>query len=198
MLDSRYLELCPVDLPYRGRQKYMHTFDLAKPVMAVGFEDYLEPVKRLCHAAMAFVGVAHMTVDERIVDAGKSQRRPGPHVDGCFMPMAGKWGHDGPGPTWLHYCNNTGTEIGRMPVIVAANVVGCRCYPGVFDGAPREDGDLGHLKLPKGENLRSNVGYLLSADCVHESLPMLETIERTFLRIALPVNLGGKNGSKTS
>ena len=187
MLDSRYWELCSVSLPYQGRQKYMHTFDLANPVMAAGFEDYLEPVARLCRAARAFVGMAHMTVDERIVEAGKSQRRPGPHVDGCFVPAAGKWGHDGPGPHWLHYCNNTGTEIGRMPVIVASDVVGCRCYPGELDGVPAADGGLGHLTLPNGEDLHSNTGYLLSADCVHESLPMERTTPRTFLRIALPV-----------
>ncbi len=183
MLNSYYLELVPVDLPFRGRQKYMHTFDLANPVMAEGFDDYLTPVALLCRAAGAFVGMAHMTVDERVIEAGKTQRRPGPHVDGCFT--AGKWGHDP--PSWNHYCNNTGTEIGRMPVIVAANIAGCKAYRGIFDGTPASDGDLSHLALPDGDVLPANVGFWLSPDCVHESLPMRESVARTFLRIALPV-----------
>ncbi len=34
MLSSDYRALCSVNLPYRGRQQYMHSFDLAAPVMA--------------------------------------------------------------------------------------------------------------------------------------------------------------------
>ena len=67
MLNSDYRPLCRVDLPFAGRQKYMHSFDLARPVMAPGFEDYLEPVRALCRAAGAVSGVAHMTVDEMMV-----------------------------------------------------------------------------------------------------------------------------------
>jgi hypothetical protein len=67
MLNSDYRRLCDVSLPYAGRQMYMHTFELAAPVMAVGFEDYMEPVRALCAAAGATSGLAHMTVDEKIV-----------------------------------------------------------------------------------------------------------------------------------
>jgi hypothetical protein len=184
MLRSDYRELTPVLLPYAGRQKYMHTFDLGAPVMADGFEDYLEPVVRLCAAAGAVRGVAHMTVDEKVVVAGMSQRRPKPHVDGCFMPAMGKWG----GPGWAHGCNNIPSEeYRRMAVIVASNVRGCRAWRGLFDAAPAEDGDLSHLALPSGEVLSPDVGYLLSADCVHESMIQPAAVPRTFLRIALPV-----------
>ena len=69
----------------------MHTFNpVRNPVMAEGYEDYLEPVKALCQAAEALtnnpIHEAHMTVDEKVVQPGMSQRRPGAHVDGCFMP----------------------------------------------------------------------------------------------------------------
>ena len=188
MLNSEYRPLCPVALPYRGRQKYMHSFNLAAPVMAEGFEDYLGPVLALCEAAGATEGIAHMTVDEKIVTAGMSQRRPRPHVDGRFMPSAGKWGHDGPG--WLHYCNDIGAgPLRRMAVIVAASAPGCRAWRGVFDGVPASDGDLSHIasQLGEGEVLPAGVGYLLSPDCVHESMLMDKPTQRTFLRIALPV-----------
>lgn len=182
MLHSDYLRLCNVSLPYAGRQMYMHTFDIAAPVMAHGYEDYLAPVTRLLESAGALSGLAHMTVDEKIVSAGWSQRRPGPHVDGCFMPERKSWGHG-----WLHYCNDIGRgPIARMPVIIAASAPGCRAWRGEFDGEPASDGDLSHLRLGDGEVLAPNVGYLLSPDCVHESMRMGEDTRRTFLRLALP------------
>lgn len=184
MLNSDYRPLYKVQLPYAGRQHYMHTFDLANPVMADGYEDYLAPVVALCAAAGISHGIAHMTVDEKIVERGMSQRRPKPHVDGCFIPEQMYWGHD---PGWLHYCNHI--PISRMPVIVAASVAGCRTWRGVFDGQPSSCGDLSHIRdqLGDGEMLPANIGYLLSPDCVHESMVFDRPTKRTFLRIALPV-----------
>lgn len=197
MLHSDYRPLCAVRLPYQGRQHYMHSFDLAAPVMREGYEDYLEPVLALCRAAGATQGIAHMTVDEKIVAAGWSQRRPKPHVDGCFIPgkphrylkdAIGDWGGGGGG--WLHYCNDIGRgPVARMAVIVAASASGCRAWRGTFHGDPADDGDLTHIadQLGEGEVLPANVGYLLSPDCVHESILMERDTKRTFLRIALPV-----------
>jgi len=190
MLNSDYRKLCEVSLPFQARQKYMHTFDLAHPIMAEGFEDYLEPVVSLCKAAGAVKGLAHMTVDEKIIAAGMSQRRPKPHVDGCFVPSLRSWSHDG-GGGWLHHCNDIGTkEIGRMPVIVVSSVAGCRAWRGVFDGQPKSDGDLSHIadQLGDGAVLPENTGFLLSPDCVHESMIFNQETRRTFLRIALPVD----------
>jgi hypothetical protein len=189
LLNSRYRELCPVRLPFQGRQKYMHTFDLANPKMAEGFEDYLEAVVTLCRTAGAGSGLAHMTVDEKIVKAGMSQRRPKPHVDGCFIPKLMDWSHGG-GGGWNHYCNNIGEgEIKRMPVIVAASAIGCKAWEGQFNAQPKNDGDLSHIldQLGEGQILPANTGYLLSADCVHESMILDHDTQRTFLRIALPV-----------
>lgn len=195
ILNSDYRQLCAVQLPYRGRQHYMHTFNLAAPVMASGFEDYAEAVVALCRNAGATEGAAHMTVDEKIVQAGASQRRPKPHVDGVFYPdrlhrdgkTVGDWG--GGGGRWNHYCNDIGAgPLRRMPVIVAASVAGCRAWRGTFSGQPAEDGDLSHLPLGDGEVLTPGIGYLLSPDCVHESMIQAAPVRRTFLRIALPVD----------
>lgn len=189
MLNSDYRQLCAVDLPYAGRQMYMHSFDLANPVMAVGYEDYLAPVRALCLAAGATRGIAHMTVDEKMVVAGMSQRRPRPHVDGCFMPALNIWGHDDDNPRWAHGCNNIPIDrFARMPVIVASSVVGCRAWRGMFDATPASDGDLSSVPLGDGEVLGADSGYLLSADCIHESMVQERDVRRTFLRIALPVD----------
>jgi hypothetical protein len=190
ILRSSYRELVPIVFPeYRGRQMRYHAFDLARPEMAEGYEDYAEPVAALCRAAGAFVGEAYLTVDEKIIDAGMSQRRPRPHVDGCFR-RAGDSMSWGGGGGWLHYCNDVGASpIGRMAVIVAASVAGCRAWKGLFRGRPAKDGDLSHIsdQLSAGEVLPADVGYLLSPDCVHESMTFDRQIQRSFIRVALPV-----------
>lgn len=198
MLQSRFRPLTAVALPFAMRQMYMHAFDLGDPQMPKGYEDYLEPVKALCDASGAKSGTAYMTVDEKIVKAGMSQRRPKPHVDGCFMPdklhrngvTMGDWGGGGGGGGWLHTCNDIKQgPVGRMSVIVASSFPGCRAWEGDFDGVPTEYGDLSHIedKLGKGKILPENIGYLLSPDCVHESMIMEQDTARSFLRIALPL-----------
>ena len=62
-----------------------------------------------------------------------------------------------------------------------------QAWRGMFDAVPASDGDLSHLTLGDGEILPANVGFLLSADCVHESMIQPTSIPRSFLRIALPV-----------
>lgn len=189
-LKSYTVPLGTVLLPYAGRQKYMITFDLADIRMPEGYEDYLKPVKLLCKRAGAMKGIAHLTVDEKVVKKGMSQRRPHPHVDGCFEPARGVWSHEGGG--WNHTCNNVPLEfIHRMPVIVASSVMGCRVWEGIFDGIPMNNGDLSHLKLPEGRVLPANEGFLFSPDCVHESMVQERDVERTFIRIALPVGMMG-------
>ena len=186
MLVSTYKDLGEVKLPeWQGRQKYMMSFDPANPVLEEGFEDYLEPVIQLINAAGVTSDTVHMTVDEKIVPPGFSQRRPGAHVDGCFMPVGQFWGHPSPGPGgWLHYCNALPVE--RMAVIVASSVEGCKVYGGEFEGEPMNDGDLEHIRsqLGEGELLPANRGFKLSPDCVHESMRFDVPTKRTFLRIA--------------
>lgn len=192
MLNSRAIALKPIVFPaFLSRQKYMLTFDLAKPVMEDGYEDYLEPAVQLCAAAGAHEGLAHMTIDEAVIPAGRSQRRPGAHVDGCFMPELMSWGGH-PQPSWNHYCNNI--PVARMPVIVAASVPGCTVWEGSFDTMPAEGGDLSHIadQLINGKILPANHGFLLSPDCVHDSIIFDKPTQRQFMRIALPVEFGKK------
>ena len=186
MLNSTYQELGEIRLPkYQGRQMYMHTFDPNTPVMAEGFEDYLDVVTQLCRRAGVNSKEAHMTVDEKVVQPGMSQRRPGAHLDGCFMPELQRWGHGGGGGGgWAHYCNNLPVE--RMSIIVAASVPGCKIYEGEFDTEPASDGDMEHIRdqLGGGVLASANQGFLLSPDCIHESMIFDSPTQRTFLRIA--------------
>jgi len=181
-LHSNYQDLGPVMLPtYQGRQKYMHTFDSNAPEMAEGYEDYLDIVSKLC-VSVAHTGPAHMTVDEKIVKAGWSQRRPDAHVDGWYNPAQQRWGGGG----WGGQRSCVHNEF-RMAVIVATSEPGCMVYPGEFVGNPADDGDLEHIRdqFKDAVMLEPNRAYWLSPDCVHESMRFPVDTQRTFLRIAL-------------
>lgn len=178
-LDSFYFPLAAVQLPWRGRQLHMHPINTHLPELPGEFADYLEIVRGLCRAGGYFCGQAWVTVDEKVVAAGCTQRRPRPHVDGHWTGYGFK---GDPRPGFKH-----SGRFPRMPIIVAASVPGCRAWRGRFRGDPRADGDLAHIaeQLGEGEILPANTGYLLTADCVHESLVMPRTARRTFLRITL-------------
>jgi hypothetical protein len=178
MLYSDYKPLCPVALPYAERQLRYGKLDAAKLRMPKGYRDYHSIVDDLLRAAGITSGVVYLTVDEKVIPAGQSQRRPGPHVDGCFQQKA--WIQP---PIWNHYCNHL--PVARMPVIVAASVPGCIAWRGLFDTSPTEIGDLSHIadQLSGGEMLPADRGYLLSPDCVHErpypSIPSLSLLLRS-------------------
>lgn len=175
ILRSTYTDLGEISLPeWTGRRLYMHTFDPARPVMASGFEDYLETVAALCAAANVQTDEAHMTVDEIIVPAGESQRRGGVHVEGRYIPTMRCWGG------WSHHAL-------RMSAIVAASAPGCIVYKGEFVGTPKKDGDLEHIRdqLGGGYILPANRAFLMGPDCIHESIAVDESepTKRTFFRV---------------
>ncbi len=187
ILDSYFRDLGPIPvLPYRGRQQYMHTFSPQNPVMAAGFEDYQEVVALLCRRAGIEAPEAHMTVDEKVVLPGRSQRRPGAHVDGCYVaeaPSRYRW-HQQLTGDWLHYHYQVPRP--RMAIIVASSAPGCIVYPGLFQVNPEPDGNCEHIRAELGPGLllEAGRGYLLSPDCIHESRVFDEATPRTFLRIA--------------
>jgi hypothetical protein len=79
--------------------------------------------------------------------------------------------------------------MGRQHYMHAFDLANPVMRPGFEDYAkPAEDGDLSHLPLDDGEVVPAGMGYLLSPDCVHESMIQPSAIQRTFLRIALPVD----------
>lgn len=190
-LHSTHRDLGEIYLPqWRNRQKYMIIFDssnhdeMEKTFEDEGFADYLTVVSDILDRANAHDRLIHMTIDEKIVTAGNSQRRPRAHVDGCFIPELNRWGGPGPG-SWYHYTPE-GKPVSRMSIIVAASVPGCMIYDGIFFGDPSSGGDVEHMRdqLPDGVLGEANHAYYLSPDNVHESMPMEKEARRTFLRLA--------------
>ena len=185
-LNSDYKQLSGFEFPeYQARQAYMVSFDAQDCRLPYEYCDYNPIIEALLRDAGIDSGEIHMTIDEKIVQPGMSQRKPGPHVDGKFHKQRMAWGHN-PGPAWAHFCNNL--PVDRMPVIVAASVEGCRVWKGEFHATPSPCGDLSHMDLPEGEILEANRGYLLSPDCIHESMVFEKPTQRQFIRLALPVD----------
>lgn len=87
MLRSNFQHIGPVDFPeWQGRQLHMHPLYTFNPVMPTGYEDYLIMVRNLLLRAAHSGGRVYLTVDEKIIMPGQSQRRPGAHVDGTWIP----------------------------------------------------------------------------------------------------------------
>ncbi|MEB3330794.1 MAG: hypothetical protein VKQ33_16335, partial [Candidatus Sericytochromatia bacterium] len=124
-------------------------------------------------------GVAYLTIDEALIQAGETQRRPGLHVDG--IGPDGREGGWGGGGGW-----------GTNGMIVAASVACCNVFAGDFQGYPGPNGDCAHLAdecdSKQAVLLEANQAYWLGPMTVHEVFPMKETVKRQFVRISMPSN----------
>lgn len=162
---------------YAGRQHYMATTSGENVSLPEHISCYDRAVQRLCDA-LSYKGIIHVTIDEKELQVGQTQRKPELHVDGRFNGQA--WGHTG----WNHYCNEV--PIPRMSVAVASTVARCKVYHGDFVGTPGPQGDLSHIRDQVGEGILvpANEWHVLSPDCVHESLPMEQKCRRSFIRVA--------------
>jgi hypothetical protein len=180
ILNSHSRHIAPIVFPeYAGRQYYMATTMGHSVSLPEGIEAYNVPVQKLCDL-IEYKGIIHVTIDEKVVKKGHTQRKPELHVDGRFTGAS--WGH--PSPGWNHFCNEL--PIQRMSVAVASSLARCKVYNGVFIGTPNEQGDLSHIRNQVGEGdlVPANEWYLLSPDCVHESLPFDYEAPRSFIRVA--------------
>lgn len=146
-------------------------------------------------------GLAFLTVDAKRVIAGKTQRRPGKHIDGnyLFKESNSGWGHNPPYPQpqgWL--VGNGGktlsdkdhklsyeSETGGM--LIVSDYPLCKGWNGVFDGLPRTGGDCSHINTrTRSFMLEPDVVYYGNSQFIHESLPAKISVDRTLIRITLP------------
>ena len=140
---------------------------------------------------------AFLTVDRKVVKSGETHRRGGAHIDGNYMIDVCAWGGKGGGNGWkvgeggaqlnteqhkLSYENEDGG------IIITSNYPTCKGWSGVYNGSPRVGGDCTHLELDKGFILEENVVYHGNSRFIHESLPLKENVDRTMIRVTLPLN----------
>lgn len=118
--------------------------------------------------------VGYLTVDEKLVPAGRTHRRAGMHVDGG----SGRgWGGGG------------GWGSRATGMLTVASHVGCRAFAQDFQGEVGDEGDCEHLfdeLKSSGTPFQPREVYWLSGLCVHESLAQPSDVKRQFVRLSLP------------
>lgn len=162
--------------------------------------NYKETVQELIDLSPERIGVGYLTIDEKLVKQNTSHRLKGLHVDGVGTDGRtdiGPWARVGLkyacethwDKTNLHWYDNA-AGIGGM--LTVSNPSGCRAWNKEFDGSIKTDGDCEHLRnqflLEESVVFEPNMVYWCNATCVHESLPMLEDTQRTFVRLSMPSN----------
>jgi len=125
--------------------------------------------------------VGYLTIDEKRLKVGDTLRRAGPHVDGWYKGGCGAWGSGPgrPGGSWGSAGNG---------MLVASNTDHCRFYPGLVLSEIGDEGDINPYDLEKNYYVDSEPGavYWVDGLCVHESMPVLEDVDRQFIRLSMP------------
>ncbi len=145
-------------------------------------------------------GPIYLMIDQGIVRAGNTHRRPGLHVDGNWV--AGDMqrhthqhrpSHHHPEPKppeGGHRHRPRHTHSGYMPeaVILASDVGACRAVVGSFNGHPSNDGCCDHIDVTRGKEIIFDPyrAYVGNVTMLHESLPVTEDCFRTLVRLNVP------------
>lgn len=178
-MESRIEDLGALEFPtFQGVRVMMLPFRLEDPAGTIPSfaESWRRAAAALVEMGPVREGVAYLTVDEAVVPAGQTHRRPGLHVDGIGPDgKAGGWSKGG---------------YGYNGMLTAASAVGCRGWRGMFQGTPKPNGDCAHMagECPADAAVVFQPGrvYLCSPLAVHEALPMKKTTARQFVRLSMP------------
>lgn len=138
-------------------------------------------------------GPIYLMVDQGNVKRGQTLRRPGPHIDGHWVP--GKYAHGNPSPghsnppdrhqqPGRHCLPYDGKEL----ILLTSNFYGCDALVGEYEGEFGEGGECGGM-MWKGmfrEKMRDNHIYTGDVYTVHEAIPSLAEGHRTVVRLNVP------------
>jgi hypothetical protein len=177
-MQSKIEDFGPIELPaYTGVRVMMMPFLMEDPTgtLPESLAGYRPALERVCALASPKSGVGYLTIDEALVRAGETHRRPGLHVDGC-----GPYGGD-PTPQWPRPYASNG-------MFLASSHEGCRGYTQDVEGSPGADGDCEHLRSQLGAGFVMSPGrlYWCSPTALHEALPMPRDTYRQLLRVSMP------------
>jgi hypothetical protein len=161
--------------PFSGIRVMMMPFRL-EDTSTIPFMQWREPVLEMAGRAGVFQGVGlqgvgYLTIDEALIKAGETHRRPGLHVDGC-----GSWGGSSP---WAS----------RGMVLVSSHV-GCVGWNQPLPGEPTEEGNCEHLRTLLDDaariKMQPQLAYWCSGMAVHESIVQPVDVHRQLVRLSMP------------
>lgn len=158
----------------KGERIYMLPF-----FQRTGLPPHLSRWQRTVDQMLAGVSTddpIYLMIDQGIVEAGSTQRRPGLHIEG-------NWD----GILRHHPAHRHGRYDVEM-VILASDVGGCRAVLGCFDGHAGPQGQCEHIDIDGGDSVvfEPSRAYRGTATTIHESLPMRAQTQRTIVRLNLP------------
>lgn len=184
----------PVAFPaYAGERHYM------RPITKGGLPKDLRHWQPTIDAMLAGIdtdSTMYLMIDQSAVKAGSTQRRPGLHIDGYWVPDdttaaggrwdGGRWSRgrwDGDGGSW-----NTAHFNAPEALLLASNVQAARGFTGTFTGFIGEGGDCSGIDLSGLKELPMEAGrvYAGNVTSLHESLPVASDCFRTVVRISVP------------
>ena len=129
-----------------------------------------------------------VTIHEAVVEKNRTLRRGGIHIDGNYFltgELTGAWRVGGYWGTDREFSRHGG-------MIIVSNTAHCKAWLGEFEGQPGYGGSCDHMvdQLTSKEEIlmEPNQAYLTNSTCVHESLPVEETVFRRMVRITLPAD----------
>lgn len=140
-------------------------------------------------------GPIYLMIDQGMVRAGLTHRRPGVHIDGYWQPEVQAHGsHQPPQPGRGHiFAGSHGTHVssGRASeaLILASSVQGGAAWVGQYDGEPGEGGDFSHIDLRNLERVPMTAGRAWAGNAMttlHASIPLARDTPRTLVRLNVP------------
>lgn len=135
-------------------------------------------------------GPIYLMIDQGIVKAGATQRRPGLHVDGYWIAAAGRHGGGGGHAGRWDDKGGWGTCNFSTPeaLILASDITASRALVGEFSGTPGEGGDCSHIDAGELDEVILAAGrvYAGNVTMLHESLPVQVDCLRTLVRLSVP------------
>lgn len=153
-------------------------------------------------------GPIYLMIDQGLVRAGVSHRRPGLHIDGYWHPDVGvHGGHRGkaisahgstpPSDTGNHRGSRhsagaggweNATYVEHEGILLASTVTAARALAGEFHGAPSEGGNCSHIDTNGLCEVMMHAGrtYAGNVTMLHESLPVARDCLRTLVRLNVP------------
>jgi hypothetical protein len=132
----------------------------------------------------------YLMVDQSRVRAGVTQRRPGVHIDGYWVPSSGDWKGDWNSTNRIgcHAVHITDGDLRPEALLLASNISACAGYAGEWQGYAGKGGDCSHIDISRLKAVRydANRCYAGNVTALHESLPVAVECDRTVVRLSCP------------
>lgn len=198
ILQSKCKELGAIEFPrFNNIRIYMEPISLDFTAIShsvnPNFGEYAPIVLNLLEKLPIKTGNAYLTIDEKLIHAGESHRRGGPHVDGNYIFS---WGGGG---GWLTGCDGRYLPLDKHRLqycadkggmLIASTYSACKGWLGEFSDEPEQGGNCSHIDTSslKEIMLDANKLYWGNSTFIHESLPVAENVYRQLIRITLPAD----------